>query len=311
MKSYMLGLGIISVVLVCAACGEAGSSEENNASANEVVEVDSEFTNEKVEIPANPKRIIADEYLASVIALGSMPIGAKELSLKNPYLTEYTDQIESIGMDGNESYEKILSLQPDLIITGTSDQAVYDELVKIAPTVAIPFGTLKNTEEEITGIAQLLGKEEQGEKWLENYQTRIEAARQKAQDAVGEDASFSILEATGKSIYVYGDNFGRGGQAVYQALDFQPDEEVADIIMEEQWKELSFEVLDEYAADYIVLTSNDKTIDDLKSDPIWSGLDAVKNDRVYVWQEERSWYYDPFAIVEQTEELADWLAETN
>nr|WP_289139898.1 hypothetical protein [uncultured Brevibacillus sp.] len=37
-----------------------------------------------------------------------------------------------------------------------------------------------------------------------------------------------------------------------------------------------------------MLTSNDRTIEDLKADPIWSTSDAVKKNRVYIWKEERS-----------------------
>lgn len=35
---------------------------------------------------------------------------------------------------------------------------------------------------------------------------------------------------------------------------------------------------------------------------------AIKSDKAYVWKEERSWYYDPVAVLSQREELADWLA---
>ncbi|WP_276209122.1 hypothetical protein [Brevibacillus laterosporus] len=57
-----------------------------------------------------------------------------------------------------------------------------------------------------------------------------------------------------------------------------------------------------------MLTSDDRTLEDLKADPIWASLDAVKNNRVYIWKEERSWYFDPIAVLSQTEEIADWLA---
>lgn len=44
-----------------------------------------------------------------------------------------------------------------------------------------------------------------------------------------------------------------------------------------------------------------------KKDPIWGSLPAVKNDHLYVWPEERSWYYDPTAVLAQVEELTNWL----
>ncbi|MED1724595.1 hypothetical protein [Brevibacillus parabrevis] len=40
--------------------------------------------------------------------------------------------------------EKVIDLQPDLIVTESSDdQGRYDQLSKIAPTISIPYGQLK------------------------------------------------------------------------------------------------------------------------------------------------------------------------
>ena len=77
--------------------------------------------------------------------------------------------------------------------------------------------------------------------------------------------------------------------------------------MEKQWAEISEETLVQYAGDYIILTSNDRTLEDYKADPIWSSLPAVQNNKVFVWKEEVSWYYDPIAILNQTEQLTNWL----
>ena len=68
------------------------------------------------------------------------------------------------------------------------------------------------------------------------------------------------------------------------------------------------EVIHEFAGDYIIFTSDKHTYADLKSDPIWGTLDAVKNDRVYIWKSGKSWYFDPIATLSQMEELAAWLA---
>ncbi|MCQ6557218.1 ABC transporter substrate-binding protein [Paenibacillus mendelii] len=263
--------------------------------------------NGEIEIPVNPKRIIADQYLGSLIALGVTPIGTPGLHRQNPYLADALKGVEDIG-DVNGSLEKVIDLQPDLIVTGAAEaEGRYDQLAKIAPTVSVPYGDLKNAHEELTYFGKLLGKEKEAEAWLAEYDRRIASARERVVKAVPADATFSIFEMAGKSTYVYGDNFGRGGQAVYQALGFKPPAPIAAEIMEKQWAELSNEVLPQYAGDYIILTSNDRTLEEIKADPVWSTLDAVKNDHMYVWKEERSWYYDPIAILSQTEEIAAWL----
>jgi iron complex transport system substrate-binding protein len=264
--------------------------------------------NGDLEIPSQPKRIVAEEYLGSLIALDTIPVGAPGLTLKNVYYKEALSGVEDTGTYGEMNAEKIIAQNPDLIITGNNDS--YETLSKIAPTVVVPYGELKNAHEELEYFGKLLGKEKEAAAWLSEYDTRIAAAKAKVDNAIPADASFSILENSEKTTWVYGDNFGRGGQPVYQALGRKPPTEVADEIMEKQWAELSNEVLSKYAGDYIILTSNHKTLEDFKADPIWSTLPAVKNNHMYVWKEERSWYYDPIAVLSQTEELADWLVNT-
>ncbi|WP_251037800.1 ABC transporter substrate-binding protein [Paenibacillus albidus] len=261
--------------------------------------------NGDIEVPAEPKRIVAEEYLGSLIPLNMIPVGAPGLTLQNMYFKEALAGVEDTGDYGKMNAEKIIALNPDLIISSSVDN--YETLSKIAPTVIVPYGDLKNAHEELTYFGKLFGKEKEAADWLAEYDTRIAAAKAKVDAAIPADASFSILELTDKAIYAYGDNFGRGGQPLYQSLGRKPPTEVASEIMEKQWAELSTEVLSKYAGDYIILTSNQKTLEDLKADPIWSSLPAVKNNQVYVWKEERSWYYDPIAVLSQTEELAAWL----
>ncbi|MBU8710947.1 AraC family transcriptional regulator [Brevibacillus parabrevis] len=262
-----------------------------------------------VVVPATPRRIVADQYLGTLITLGVTPIGAPGLHRQNPYITEALKNVEDIG-DVNGSLEKVIDLQPDLIVTESSDdQGRYDQLSKIAPTISIPYGQLKNIQEELTFFGKLLGKEQEAKDWLADYEKRIAAAKERVRKVIPEGKSFSIIELTDKQMFVYGDNFGRGGQAVYQALGLKPPAAIAKTLQEKQWLELSSELLSQYAGDYIILTSNSHTLEDLKKDPLWSSLDAVKNNHVYVWKEERSWYYDPIAVLSQTEEIADWLTK--
>lgn len=257
-------------------------------------------------VPVQPKRIVAEEYLGSLIALDVIPVGAPALTLENYYFKEALTGVQDTGTYGEPNAEKILALQPDLIITGNGDS--YEQLSKVAPTLFIPYGDLKNAHEELTYFGELFGKEEKAAEWLAEFDRRIAEAKAKVDAAIPAEASFSILEDGGKQTWAYGDNFGRGGQPVYQALGRKPPAAVADQIMEKQWAEISAEAVDQYAGDYIIMTSNNRTVEDFKADSVWGSLPAVKNGHMYVWPEARSWYYDPLAVLAQTEELAQWLS---
>jgi iron complex transport system substrate-binding protein len=259
-----------------------------------------------IAIPVQPQRIVAEEYLGSLIALDVIPVGAPGLTLENYYFKEALTGVQDTGTYGEPNAEKILALQPDLIITGNGDS--YEQLSKVAPTLFIPYGDLKNAHEELTYFGKLLGKEDKAAEWLAEYDRRIAEAKAKVDAAIPAEASFSILEDGGKKTWAYGNNFGRGGQPVYQALGRKPPAAVAAEIMEKQWAEISAEVVEQYAGDYIIMTSNNRTVEDFEADPVWGSLPAVKNGHLYVWPEARSWYYDPLAVLAQTEELAEWLS---
>lgn len=295
----------LGLLLLLAACGNTTTSTTTNKESKSADTKKVQTMNGEIEIPINPKRIVAEEYIATLIVLNVEPIGAPGLTLENFYLKDSLKGVASIGTYGKPSTEKIIGLKPDLIITGNGDN--YEVLSKIAPTVVIPYGELKDAHEELTYFGQLLGKEQEAKDWLTKYDQKIADAKAQVDAIIPADASFSIIEDAGKKLYVYGDNFGRGGQPIYQSLGRKPPAKIADEIMEKQWAEISEEMLTEYAGDYIILTADTRTLEDFKKDPIWSSLPAVKNDHLYIWPEERSWYYDPTAVLAQVEELTKWL----
>lgn len=308
---------LLALILLLSACGEtttALDSKKEEVTENTGTTTDNKVkmittVNGEIEIPVNPQRIVAEEYLGSLIALDIIPVGAPELTIKNYYFKDGLTGVSDIGVYGNPSVENILALSPDLIITGNGDN--YEMLSKIAPTVVIPYGELKGVHEELTYFGNLLDKQEEAKAWLLEYDTQIADAKAKVDAAIADSATFSIMEDGGKSTWVYGDNFGRGGQPIYQALGRKPPNNIAGEIMEKQWAELSEEMIEGYAGDFIIMTSNNRTVEDFKADPVWGSLPAVKNNHLYVWPEERSWYYDPIAVLAQVEELTTWLTNLN
>ncbi|RXZ81931.1 helix-turn-helix domain-containing protein [Paenibacillaceae bacterium] len=104
-----------------------------------------------------------------------------------------------------------------------------------------------------------------------------------------------------------GTDFGKGGQPIYNGFGFKPPAKMAAEMANPGWASFSPEALPDYTGDYIILTSDSLTLDALDADPIWSLLPAVKNKQTFVWTSDRSGYWDPIAILSQTEELAAWL----
>jgi iron complex transport system substrate-binding protein len=305
-KHLSICLGII-LVLVFALSGCANSN--NKAQSEEEAKTRTVKTVKgEVEIPANPKRVITDFYLADLLALGIKPLGSIQMSLNNPYIKDKVDGIEDIGTP--VSIEKVLSLKPDLIIMQSDEN--YEKLSKIAPTVVIPYNSEGDFYGEFRKIADLVGKKDEAEKWIQSFEKKAEEARNQLKDKVHQDETFGIYELQEDKLYIFGDNWGRGSQVLYKALKLSPPEKMQELIKQgTQYKELSLEALPEYAADNIFITTwsaqgkNDKKLEELKNSAIWKNLDAVKNNQVYEMNFDNMYYADPYSLEGQLDLMVE------
>ncbi|MCG7383989.1 iron-hydroxamate ABC transporter substrate-binding protein [Paenibacillus sp. ACRRY] len=327
-SGLLLMLAIIMILSACSSRAGSSSAEQTGAgteTTNGSTETTAAASNDSgtsgnatriykslsgdVEIPAEPKRIVTDMYVSDLLALGLKPVGAVKYYLDNPFYADQVADVENIGDRGAVSLERIIALNPDLIITPSTDAEEIEKYKKIAPTVVIPYGTFTNVHDEIRGFGELLNKSEEAEAWLKSYDESIEASRAKVKAVIKPEETFSILEVSDKSYYGYGDNFGRGGQAVYRALELAPLEITKKELMgDTQWKEISREIIGDYAGDHIFLTVSEGNAN-YQGDSIWQNLPAVKNNQVYELQEDRYWYFDPIAIQGQAAEFADMIVE--
>ncbi|WP_144024680.1 ABC transporter substrate-binding protein [Paenibacillus odorifer] len=88
-----------------------------------------------VNVPANPQRVVVDWDLGPVLGVGVVPVGASNTQLEySQFLKPFLDEtVQDIGAEGSVSFEKVLELAPDVIITWNKD--AYSNYSKIAPTV--------------------------------------------------------------------------------------------------------------------------------------------------------------------------------
>ncbi|WP_394173492.1 iron-hydroxamate ABC transporter substrate-binding protein [Guptibacillus hwajinpoensis] len=301
-------------VLILGACANEESNGESKSGQNDSGSDMKTFTlpdGQEFEIPTNPERIVATDYVGYFLALGITPVGAPDqFVLDNPYLAE--EQIKDIEDIGTPpSVEKVTSLNPDLIVV--TDQEQYDLLSKIAPTVLMPFGAYDSLDEEVTAMGEIVGKEAEAKEWIEQFDEKAAAAREELDGVISEDETVGIYEVQTKDFYVFGDNFGRGGQVIYDALQLKAPEKIQKEVIEgDNWKQISLEVLPEYAADHMFYTEyaaedNQDVLKETKESALWQNLEAVKNDQLYEMKFEDMYYYDPIAVEGQLDLIVDKL----
>ncbi|GGG12448.1 hypothetical protein GCM10007425_03510 [Lysinibacillus alkalisoli] len=294
------------LLLVVAACStndtKKDESKEQKAATKTITTI-----NGDIEIPTNVERLVVEAYLPTALLLGVKPIGATEQDLLNVHIK---DQIEGIENTGESSPEKILALKPDLIITANPDTKVYEKLSKIAPTIVLPYETYRNVDDEVNALAEILGKEKEGDEWLADFHQTVKANRERLEGVMEPNETIALLGAYKDDYYVYGDGIYRGGQAMYQQLQLKPSEGIQKNMIDKDitFQQIAYEVLPEYAGDYIFL---DESYSDgmNKDDELWQSLPAVKNDNVFYLDEAVFWPFDPIAVKNQVVVITDWLID--
>ncbi|UED71841.1 ABC transporter substrate-binding protein [Brevibacillus sp. HD3.3A] len=263
-----------------------------------------------VEIPANPQRIVTQGYLAQFLAFGVKPVGAPYWEIESPHVKDLAAGIADIGQIDGGSVEKILALNPDLIVTVGGDEKLNEQYRKIAPTIVIPYGTYHEVHEEMKAFGQMLGKEQEADNWLAAFDEDVKQAKASIAGLVPAGTTFSIMGPFDKEFYIYGDGVNRGGQAIYQQLGLTPPESVrTDLIQKKvDAQSVSTEKIAAYAGDYIFLDISGGAEFD-ESSPVWASLDAVKNNRIFKLNPDRFWPYDPIAVQAQVKEVASMLQE--
>ncbi|WP_371377876.1 ABC transporter substrate-binding protein [Sporomusa aerivorans] len=264
----------------------------------------------EIEIPVEPKRIVALYYLGHLLTLGVTPVGASQAELEYTFLKEKVAGIANVG----QSLEKIAALEPDLIIA--IDRQNYEQLAKIAPTVVIPWDH-KDVYEELRELAALLNKNQAAETWITAFEIKAERARQKLAGAIAASETVGIYEIWGKGVWLINIDYGRGARNLYKTFQLKPPETAAKyIIAKGDGINLSLETLPQYAADHMfVLVSpaqgGQKQAGEIMESDIWRNLPAAKNNHIYEIDRKEFWPNDPISLENQLDIQLEMLLSRN
>lgn len=302
-KSRFILILLMLMASLLVACSNGDTSKEKNANEAEVegntVTENKETKSETVtyesetgpiEVPANPQRIVALSNGPNVHTLEGKLVGVDEWTKANPLFSEELENVEVVSENEPES---ILAQEPDLIIAG-SHMENLEELQKIAPTVIYTWGKLDYLEQQLE-IGKLLSKEEEAQEWVDDFSQRAEEVGDKIKAKHGEDVTVTVFETESKNFYVFGDNWARGTEVIYQAMGLTMPEKVEEDVRDEGYSALSLEVLGEYAGDFVVVSRNEGDNAFMDSD-MWKAIPAVENNQVIEIDTKASTYSDPITL---------------
>ncbi|MBB1023085.1 MULTISPECIES: ABC transporter substrate-binding protein [unclassified Dietzia] len=196
--------------------GNPGSDGDGSAFP---VTVEHEFGETTIE--SEPQRVVTLGWgdVDNAIALGVNPVGyarSADYPGLQPWARDAAGEIDAVdlGSASEPDYERIASLEPDLIIDvqGGTDDEQYSRLSSIAPTVARPAGTnvwQVNRAPATRQIARALGRVEEGEQLLTELEEHIAQTTARYPQLEGKTGTAVLVSDPG-TYYGFQNRDGRG-----------------------------------------------------------------------------------------------------
>ena len=276
--SVIVAATVMAVSLLGAGC--AAEKKVDSAKKEEVRVV--KHAGGETEIKGIPKRIVVLEIaLADALAaLDVKAVGIADDSDPKLVIDEIKNKVgdyTSVGSRYEVNLEKVSSLKPDLILADQNKQnAVLGELKKIAPTVTVDSfnGGYKESLDAVKIIANAVGKSDKVEGILKNHNESI----LKYKEQIPKDEKRTILPAvvTKSGFHAHADHSYVG--SFLNELGLKDPLKAKDA-----YNKLSIEKVAEINPDvmYLMVSEEDTIIKEWKDNPLWKGLKAVKDNKVF------------------------------
>lgn len=298
MKKLFMSFCLFALLLILGACGSDPATEKGGADADKAPEtITYESENGPVEVPADPQRVIVlSTYGGDVMSLGVPLVGVDSWSKMNPRFEKELKDVEEVS---DADLEKIIELEPDLILGGSTIKNI-DKLKDIAPTVTFTYGKLGYLDQHLE-IGKVLNKEAEAQAWITDFQERSQQAGVDIRAKIGEDATVSVIENFDKQLYVFGDNWGRGTEILYQEMKLKMPAKVEEMALADGYYMLSQEVLPEYMGDYVIFSKDSTQDNSFQETDVYKNTPAAKNGQIFEANAKEFYFNDPITLEYQLE----------
>lgn len=294
MKKFLAIFSLFVGLVFLTACSNSSSSTDVELSSMPKIE----GITYHGDIPKNPKKVVnfAYSYTGYLLQLG-IDVSSYSLDLEKNS-PAFGDKLKDVPQLTTADTEAIAAQKPDVILVFAGDDNL-ETLKEIAPVIEITYGK-SDYLKMLTDIGQIFGKEKEAQAWLDQWDKKVATAKEELKGLIDTSSTFTVMDFFDKNIFLYGNNFGRGGELIYRALGFAAPAKVQeDIINKEGWFGVSQEALPEYVGDYVLVNVNDKTKEaaaSLKESDIWKNLPAVKNGHVIEIDYNLFYFSDPMSL---------------
>ena len=277
---------LVAAALLVTACGQVEETEAPDGAT-----VETRFGD--VTVPANPKRVVALGWsdAETALALGVQPIAASDWLAfggegVGPWAQGRYDKPPVLLGTQELDYEQIFELKPDVILDTRSDndKERYDELTKIAPTVAAPpdvvaYGTTWRQQLEL--ISTALGKEAEGDKLVKQVDDAFAEVKAQHPEFAGRSVAVGAYFSEKYGAYVRGD----ARADFMESIGFTLKPEIQDLAADSFYVDLSREQVELLDADLTVVFPIGSDASAIKADPVLNQLPSAKAGHLVVLED--------------------------
>lgn len=276
-RRRFVATAIISALVVACIGNQPGKRVENLSSP----------------ITKTPTRIVALEwvYIEDLLALGIQPVGVADIRGYKQFVNvqpKLADTVADVGTRQEPSLEAIAKLEPDLILgVELRHETIYDTLLSIAPTLLFnlyppPNGPnqLDEMEQVFLAIADAVNRRDVGETVLQNMRETFKTAAEQLRLDGLTGSPFILAHFVPGTLQprLFTDN-----SMAVQVL--------SQIGLENAWKgeldRFGFNTVGVEAlpavqqANFLYIAEEDGQWQQFQNNPVWKGLEFVKESRVY------------------------------
>jgi ABC-type Fe3+-hydroxamate transport system substrate-binding protein len=303
MRTKLLPTLALAGLFALGACGtsqpSAADSDTSSEKGGPITVTDSADRTVELDAPAERVVVLEWQQVEDVLTLGVKPVGVADVDGYNTWDTaEKLDAgTTDVGTRGEPNMDAVFSTNPDLVIVEAERGAPvikqlekYDVpvLVTQGADAADPIGNMKDT---FTLIGKVLGKDEEAQGVLEEFDAHLAEGKQAVADAKLETTEFAYADAwlDGSNIAIrpfgQGSLIGELGEAIGLTNVWKGEVDAAYGL-----GQTDVEGLTAVGDAQFFFTSTDALTDAagyapwmpaLEKNPIWKNAGFVKADRVY------------------------------
>ncbi|GBG58097.1 iron compound ABC transporter iron compound-binding protein [Sporomusaceae bacterium FL31] len=288
-KNQTIAICIMLLVVLLAGCGRSQAPSAVEKSQGYLSITDD--TGRTVVLPHKPEKIVvlSTSFLDLLYAVGGKAIGRP--GSKTGGIPSAAQDVAEIGYVYNVNLEKVVSLQPDLVI---AFQGIHDKLIPALesnkiPVILVRIKSYQDVVEKLKLFSNIAGTMPKGEELARDIDVKVNDIVAKVPD---KQLKVAIIHATAKSVTVELDNSITGSIAKQlklhnvasgsRALESDPDATPYSLEkLVETNPDMIFVVTMGYGAEV-----EKRMKADLESSPAWSTLAAVQNKQVHILPEE-------------------------